>query len=47
MSVKVGDKLTISGIYRNKLNPKWRWWTFWRDKWIVEAGILQQFTVVA
>ena len=24
----------MSDFVLRRLNPKWRWWTFWRSKWI-------------
>lgn len=31
-AVKVGDKITLSGLYEKIPNPKYRWWKFWVPK---------------
>ena len=43
--IRVGDKLTISGVYLNAPNPAWRWWAFWRPRRIATSD-LQTFRVV-
>lgn len=44
--IKVGDKFTISGIYKGIKNPNRRWWTFWRPRIVADPNVLQQFRVV-
>lgn len=43
--MNVGDKFTVPGIYEKVPNPRRRWWTPWRKRF-VPGPRLQVFTVV-
>lgn len=42
--LKPGDILTIAGDYQTIANPKRRWWTFWRPRFITMSQ-LQRYRV--
>jgi len=35
----MGDTFTISGIYRDMPNLAWRWWAFWRPRFVASSDL--------
>ena len=38
-AMKPGDIFTIAGMYQTIANPKWRWWAFWRPRFITVSEL--------
>ncbi len=43
-TIKQGDIITIAGDYKTVRNPRRRWWSFWRPRFI-ERQDLREYVV--